>query len=101
MISLKQIRYALAVEKHLHFNKAAEDCSISQSALSTAIQEMERQLGFQVFERDNKKVLVTPLGSELLNKARLVYQQMNDIARMSDGLKEPLSTPLSIGMIPT
>ena len=80
MISLKQIRYALAVEKHLHFNKAAEECAISQSALSTAIQEMEKQLGFQVFERDNKKVLVTPLGKDLLDKARLVYLQINDIS---------------------
>ena len=101
MISLKQIRYALAVEKHLHFNRAAEECSISQSALSTSIQEMEKQLGFQIFERDNKKVLVTPLGKELLEKARAVYQQMNDIARMADDLREPLSTPLSVGMIPT
>ena len=101
MISLKQIRYALAVEKHLHFNRAAEECAISQSALSTAIQGMEKQLGFQVFERDNKKVLVTPLGQQLLDKARLVYQQINDISRMSDAIREPLSTPLSIGMIPT
>lgn len=101
MISLKQIRYALAVAKHLHFNKAAEECAISQSALSSAIQEMERQLGFQVFERDNKKVLITPLGRELLEKAGMVYQQMNDISRMSDAIKEPLSTPLSIGIIPT
>ena len=101
MISLKQIRYALAVEQHLHFNKAAEQCAISQSALSTAIQEMEKQLGFQIFERDNKKVLVTPLGRKLLDKAREIYLQMNDISRMSDAIKDPLSTSLSIGMIPT
>ena len=56
MISLKQLKYALAVEAHLHFRKAAEACSVSQSALSTALSEMEKQLGFAVFERDNKKV---------------------------------------------
>ena len=64
MISLKQLIYALAVEKHLHFRRAAESCSVSQSALSTSLNELEKHLGFQVFERDNKKVLVTPLGKK-------------------------------------
>jgi len=51
MISLRQLTYALAVEKHLHFRKAAEDCAVSQSALSTALNELEKQLGFLIFER--------------------------------------------------
>ena len=101
MISLKQIHYALAVEKTLHFKKAAEACNISQSALSTALSEMEKQLGFQVFERDNRKVLVTPLGRQLLDRARAVEVQMEDLQRLADAQKEPLSTPLSIGVIPT
>jgi hypothetical protein len=62
VISLRQIHYALAVEETLHFRKAAQRCSISQSALSTALAEMEKQLGFQIFERNYKNVLVTPLG---------------------------------------
>ncbi len=37
MISLKQIAYALAVERSLHFKKAAEECAVSQSALSSAL----------------------------------------------------------------
>ena len=101
MISLKQIRYALAVERTLHFKKAAEACAISQSALSTALSEMEKQLGFQVFERDNKKVLVTPLGRQVLDKARLISLQMEDLQKLGELQKEPLSTPLSIGIIPT
>jgi len=66
MISIKQLIYALAVEKTLHFKKAAELSNISQSALSTALHELEKQLGLQVFERDNKKVLVTPVGKQVL-----------------------------------
>ena len=79
MISLKQIHYALAVERHLHFKRAAEECNISQSALSTALAEMEKQLGFQVFERDNRKVLVTPLGQQVLDRARSIELQMEDL----------------------
>lgn len=101
MISLKQIHYALAVERHLHFKRAAEECHISQSALSTALSEMEKQLGFQVFERDNRKVLVTPLGKQVLERARLIELQMDDLAKLADAQRQPLSTPLTLGVIPT
>ncbi|MFK8048330.1 MAG: LysR substrate-binding domain-containing protein [Halioglobus sp.] len=101
MISLKQVNYALAVEKTLHFKKAAEACSVSQSALSTALLEMEKQLGFQVFERNNKKVMVTPLGREVLEKAKVIKLQMDDLSKLSRTQSEPLSYPISIGMIPT
>lgn len=101
MITLKQIHYALAVERHLHFKKAAEECNISQSALSTALSEMEKQLGFQVFERDNRKVLVTPLGQQVLERARQIELQIGDISRLADLQREPLSTALSVGIIPT
>ena len=101
MISLRQIHYALAVEETLHFRKAAEHCSISQSALSTAIAEMEQQLGFQVFERDNKKVIVTPLGRQVLEKARVIKREISDLQQLAESQGELLSAPMSIGMIPT
>lgn len=101
MISLKQIHYALAVERHLHFKRAAEACNISQSALSTALSEMEKQLGFQIFERDNRKVLVTPLGRQVLDRARSIELQMDDLIKLANAHLKPLSTPLSVGVIPT
>jgi LysR family hydrogen peroxide-inducible transcriptional activator len=101
MISLKQIHYALAVERTLHFKRAADACAVSQSALSTAIGEMERQLGFQVFERDNKRVLVTQVGKEFLEKAHQIKVQMDDLHRLGQSQKTPLSYPLSLGIIPT
>ena len=101
MISIKQLNYALAVEKTLHFKKAAEACHISQSALSTALNELEKQLGLQIFERDNKKVLVTPIGQEVLQRARSIMLQVEDLQHLADSQKEPLSFPLSVGLIPT
>ena len=101
MISTKQLIYALAVEKHLHFKRAAEQCHISQSALSTALNELESQLGIQIFERDNRKVLVTPLGKEVLNKARDIIAQVESLEKLADQQKEPLSFPVTIGIIPT
>ncbi|MCG8669880.1 MAG: LysR substrate-binding domain-containing protein [Pseudomonadales bacterium] len=101
MISIKQINYALAVEKTLHFKKAAEACNISQSALSTALNEMEKQLGIQIFERDNKKVLITPLGQEVLDRSRQIMLQIEDLQHLAEHHQKPLSFPLTIGVIPT
>ena len=101
MISLKQITYALAVERTLHFKKAAESCAVSQSAVSTALQEMEKQLGFQVFERDNKKVLITPLGRQALDKARQIKLRLDELMKLGEAHREPLSSPMTLGIIPT
>lgn len=101
MISIKQIQYALAVEKTRHFKNAADSCNVSQSALSSAISEMENQLGLQIFERDNKRVLVTPIGQQVLDKARLIQVQVDELHQLSNSLKKPLSYPMSVGVIPT
>jgi len=101
MITIKQLSYALAAEKMLHFKKAAELCHISQSAFSTALHELEKQLGIQIFERDNKKVLVTPIGKQVLERARSIVLQMEELQHLSASHKEPLSFPLTIGIIPT
>ena len=101
MISIKQLHYALAVARRLHFKKAADDCFVSPSTLSNAITELENQIGFQIFERTNKKVLVTKLGEELLDKAIKIQLQIEDINMLGESQKAPLSSPMTIGIIPT
>lgn len=101
MISLKQLYYALAVEKTLHFKKAAEACNVSQSALSTAINELEKQLGVTLFERNNKQVLVTNNGLLILNKAKRVKIEIDDLLQISQTNKQPFFNSMTIGVIPT
>lgn len=101
MISVKQLSYALALEKTLHFKKAAELCHVSQSALSTALNELEKQLGLQIFERDSKKVLITPIGNEVLKRAQNIMLEVDDLRCLADSHKAPLSFPISVGIIPT
>ena len=101
MITLKQLNYALAVQRTLHFKKAADECAVSQSALSTAIAELETQLGVQIFERDNKRVLVTPVGEMILKKAQAINLQAKELYQFSQNLNSPLSYPMTLGVIPT
>lgn len=101
MISLKQLKYALAVNKTRHFNKAADLCSVSQSTLSTAVAELESQLNVQIFERNTKSVFVTPIGELILERASNIKMQVDDLYALSKSQQTPLSSPLSMGVIPT
>lgn len=101
MISLKQIKYALAVEKTRHFKKAADSCNVSQSALSTAVNEFEKQLGVLIFERNNKQVLLTADGAAILAKAKKIKIEMDALFELAQGNHSPLSKPMTIGIIPT
>ncbi len=101
MISLKQLHYALAIEKTLHFKKAAELCNVSQSALSTAINEFEKQLGITVFERNNKQVLITDKGQLILDKAKKVKLEVDELLQLTLQDDQPFARPMSIGVIPT
>ena len=102
MLTLKQIEYALAVAKNLHFKKAADECFISPSTLSNAITELETQLGLKIFERSNKKVIVTSLGHEILNKAKKIKLEVQNIHELAQHNNiDGLSSSLSIGIIPT
>jgi LysR family transcriptional regulator, hydrogen peroxide-inducible genes activator len=101
MISLKQLNYALALEQTLHFKKAADLCAVSQSALSSAIAELETQLEMQIFERDNKKVIITPLGELVLQKARKIKLELEELYMLARDQKTPLNYPMTIGIIPT
>ena len=101
MITLRQLEFALAVAKHRHFKRAAEECSISQSALSLGIAELEKQLDTQIFERNNKQVLITPIGEELLERAQRIFSDINDLTTRAHSHQIPLSFPMTIGIIPT
>lgn len=101
MISLKQLHYALAVEKTLHFKKAADACNVSQSALSTAIIELEKQLGTTIFERNNKQVLITQHGQLILNKAKSIKFEIDELLQISQSNKKPFINAMTIGVIPT
>ena len=101
MISIKQINYAIAVAETLHFKKAAEKCFVSPSTLSNAITEMESQLGLKIFERDNKKVIVTSLGQSIIEKAKNIKNEIENISKLSELNSEPFSNSISLGIIPT
>ena len=97
-ISAKQLRYFLAVAKNKNFQKAADECAISQPALSMKIKELEGTLG-QLIERGSKKFYLTQTGQALIDKAETIIQSFNDLKHLADN-KDKINR-LSIGAIPT
>ena len=74
-MTLQQLRYLIAISEHGSINAAAQSLYVSQSNLSTAIKEIERELGVTVFTRSNRGVTLTNDGTELLGYARQVVEQ--------------------------
>lgn len=101
MITLRQIQFALAVARHRHFKRAAEECNISQSALSLGIAEMEKNLGVTVFERNNKQVIITPIGEELLARAQQIYLDAQQLVERAHAGQGELGFGMRIGFIST
>ena len=75
MISLNQLRYAIALSNETSMNTAAQKLFISQPSLSSAIRELEEETGIEIFRRTNRGISVTPDGVEFLGYARQVMEQ--------------------------
>jgi LysR family transcriptional regulator, hydrogen peroxide-inducible genes activator len=99
--SLRQLQYACAVADHLSFRRAAESCRVAQPSLSAQIAELEAALGVQLFERDRRRVLVTPRGQALLERARQLLVHADDLVDAAKRVLDPFDGSLRIGVIPT
>jgi DNA-binding transcriptional LysR family regulator len=100
-LELRQLRYFVAVAEELHFGRAAERLHMSQSPLSRAIRELERELDLVLFVRTTRHVELTPAGEALLERARRALAEIDaavDDARRAvqpDGLLAIGFTPVS------
>lgn len=101
MLTLRQLRYFEAAARLGHFGRAAEECSVSQPALSMQIKELEAALGAALFERRPGEVVLTPLGHEIAERAAKILLAANDLSSIARHRTKVLVGPLSLGIIPT
>ena len=100
-MTLQQLRYVVAIDDYRHFGKAAEACGLTQSTLSLMVKKMEEELDVRLFDRDVHPVVPTEIGRNVIDRAKVVLYNVEQIAEMTRSEKETLSGPLKVALIST
>lgn len=101
MPTLRQLRYFVALARHRHFGRAAEECNVSQSAFSIAIRELENQLDLCLVDRTSKRVTITTVGQEIAQLARNCLTDAEELVEHARRESRPLARRIQLGVIPT
>ena len=99
--SLRQLRYFVVLAKELNFTRAAEACFVGQSTLSAGLKELEESLGVRLVERDRQNVSITPVGLEVLERAKAILAASEDLVEYANTTAKPMSSVIRLGVIPT
>ena len=99
MIDRYMLRYFLAVAENGNFSRAARAVSVTQPTLSAGIAKLEQQLGVRLFDRDRRRVALTPAGSRFLARARRIAAEYDLALQELGHLPEP--RVLRVGVLAT
>ncbi|WP_028117712.1 hydrogen peroxide-inducible genes activator [Ferrimonas senticii] len=99
--SLKNLYYLVQLHREQNFNRAAKACHVSQSTLSSGIQNLEEQLGGQLIERDHKSFMFTALGEDVVVRSRALLAEVGEMTELARSAGEPMAGTIRLGCIPT
>jgi LysR family hydrogen peroxide-inducible transcriptional activator len=100
-VNLRDLRYLVAVADHRHFGRAAEACFVSQPTLSTQIKKLEEELGVELVERNPRRIMLTAVGEQVVDRARDVLREADSIAEIARRSVDPAAGTLRLGIFPT
>lgn len=100
-MNLRDLGYLVALADHRHFGRAAEAAFVSQPTLSTQLRKLEAELGVELVERNPGKLLLTDAGARIVERARVVLAEVEEIRRIARHATDPESGTLRLGLFPT
>lgn len=100
-MNLRDLKYLVAVAELRHFGRAAESCHVSQPTLSTQLRKLEEFLGVTLIERNNRQVLLTPIGEKVVAQARMVLRDSDQLVKLAREARDPFGGEFRLGIIPT
>lgn len=101
MTTLRQFSYLVAVADYRNFRRAADAVHISQPTLSQQLRALEQQLGVTLVERNESPVQLTPIGRELVTRARKLLLDVKDMEDMARRAKAGMAGTIRFGVTPT
>lgn len=101
MPTLRQLEYLVAIADTLHFRRAAERVNTTQPTLSEQLKALEDRLGVHLVERTRARVVLTPVGAEIVEIARKMLRQRADIRAIAERHDGKLGGVLRVGLSPT
>jgi LysR family hydrogen peroxide-inducible transcriptional activator len=101
MFTLRQLHYLDALARHGHFGRAAQECAVSQPALSMQIRELERVLGAVLVEHCQGATVLTEIGAEVARRAGAIMRATRDLTDCACSGGRLLCGSLRLGVIPT
>ena len=100
-MNIRDLQYVVAVAEELNFGRAASKCNVSQPALSGQILKLEDSLGVPLFERTNRTVQITPIGEQIVTRARQLLTLSDEIIATAQTARNPFFGKFRLGMIST
>ncbi len=100
-MTLQELRYLVALADKGHFVRAAEACHVGQPTLSTQLKKLEDYLGVTLFERNKHQLRLTPIGEQIVERARIALDVVEEIRQLARRDHDPMSGALRVGVIPT
>jgi len=100
-MNLRDLHYLITLADLRHFSKAADACFVSQPTLSTQIRKLESELDVQLFERAPRKIMLTPVGEEIVERARKILRDAEQLKQHAKKRRDPASGVLKLGLFPT
>ena len=100
MITLRQLRYLTSLARHRHFGRAADDCAVTQPALSMQLKQLEQEIGAELVERRPGDIVLSDIGIEVAARAEQILTATRDLVDFARH-RDVLSGLLRLGIIPT
>lgn len=99
--TVKQLHHLVALAEARHFGRAARRAGVTQSTLSASIAELEQILGGPVADRSGRQINLTPLGEQVVARARKILLELQELTEGAQAEAQPLAGDLRLGVIPT
>jgi LysR family transcriptional regulator, hydrogen peroxide-inducible genes activator len=101
MVTLRQLRYFETLSRTRHFGMAADQCAVTQPALSMQVKDLEQELGVTLVERRGNTVALTLAGQQIASRAEAILNQVRDLTEYARQQRGVLTGTLHLGIIPS